>query len=50
MEFDLEEIQAAGFDLTTPIIITNSNQYTDVIETNKKSTVKQDVLLTAVVL
>lgn len=50
VEFDLEEIQAAGFDLTTPIIITNSNQYTDVIETNKKSTVKQDVLLTAVVL
>ncbi|PEL11995.1 beta-glucoside-specific PTS transporter subunit IIABC [Bacillus sp. AFS017336] len=50
VEFDLEKIKEAGYDTTTPIIITNSSQYADVIETNQKSTVKQDVLLTAVVL
>jgi beta-glucoside PTS system EIICBA component len=50
VEFDLEKIKEAGYDTTTPIIITNSNQYADVIETNQPSTVKEDVLLTAVVL
>jgi len=50
IEFDVEKIVEAGYDVTTPVIITNSNNYTDVIETEQKSVKKQDVLLTAVVL
>ncbi|GIN64362.1 PTS beta-glucoside transporter subunit EIIBCA [Robertmurraya siralis] len=50
IEFDLEKIKEAGYDVTTPVIITNSNDYTDVIETEQQSVKKQDVLLTAVVL
>lgn len=50
IEFDVEKIVEAGYDVTTPVIITNSNNYTDVIETEQKSVNKQDVLLTAVVL
>lgn len=30
IEFDLESIKAAGYRVTTPIVITNSNQYADV--------------------
>ncbi|MFC4402529.1 beta-glucoside-specific PTS transporter subunit IIABC [Gracilibacillus xinjiangensis] len=48
LEFDLEAIKAEGYDVTTPIIITNSNDYTDVIETDKGSVTKEDVLLSTV--
>ncbi|MCU9613079.1 beta-glucoside-specific PTS transporter subunit IIABC [Caldibacillus lycopersici] len=50
VEFDMEKIKAAGYDVTTPIIITNSDQYSDIIETNQQTTTKQEVLLTAVIL
>ncbi|WP_312096551.1 glucose PTS transporter subunit IIA, partial [Niallia sp.] len=48
VEFDIAKIKEAGYDTTTPIIITNSAQYIDIIETNQKSIVKQEILLTAV--
>ncbi|WP_066188883.1 beta-glucoside-specific PTS transporter subunit IIABC [Gracilibacillus timonensis] len=48
LKFDLEAIKADGYDVTTPIIITNSNDYTDVIETDKGSVTKDDVLLSTV--
>ncbi|MDQ0412310.1 beta-glucoside-specific PTS transporter subunit IIABC [Mesobacillus stamsii] len=50
IEFDIQKIQEEGYDVTTPIIITNSNIYTDIIETEKKSVLSQEILLTAVVL
>ncbi|SDZ48977.1 PTS system, beta-glucosides-specific IIC component [Evansella caseinilytica] len=50
LEFDMEKIKQAGYEVTTPIIITNSNKYTDVIETEQKNVKNQDVLLTTVVL
>lgn len=50
IEFDLEKIAAAGYDVTTPIIITNSKEYSDIIETDKKSVTTMDVLLTTIVL
>ena len=34
-EFDLEALQKEGFDMVTPVIITNSDQFIDVIETQK---------------
>ncbi len=36
LEFDIKRIKEAGFPVTTPIIITNSDNYLDVIETDKK--------------
>lgn len=30
LEFDMDQIKAAGYELTTPIIITNADNYTDV--------------------
>ncbi|WP_160686951.1 beta-glucoside-specific PTS transporter subunit IIABC [Clostridium sp. C2-6-12] len=36
IEFDINEIKAAGYELMTPIIITNSNEYTDILVTEKQ--------------
>ena len=30
LEFDIDAIKEAGYDLTTPVLITNSDQYADV--------------------
>ncbi len=49
MEFDVEAIKAAGYVLTTPVIISNSGNYLDVIETGKKSVGYQEDLLTVVI-
>ncbi len=49
MEFDVEAIKAAGYILTTPVIVSNSGNYLDVIETGKKSVSYQEDLLTVVI-
>ncbi|MBW4085743.1 beta-glucoside-specific PTS transporter subunit IIABC [Paenibacillus sp. S150] len=49
MEFDLEAIRAAGFILTTPVIVSNSGNYLDVIETGKKTVAYQEDLLTVMI-
>lgn len=49
MEFDVAAIKEAGYTLTTPVIISNSANYLDVIETNKKNVDKNDDLLTVVI-
>lgn len=36
LEFDMEAIREAGYDLTTPVIISNSDAYTDVIAVEEK--------------
>lgn len=33
--FDIEEITKAGYDITTPVIITNSTEFIDIIETQE---------------
>ncbi len=48
LEFDIEAIKNAGFDVTTPVIITNTNDYIDVIETDQNTTTPDEVLLTVV--
>lgn len=37
LEFDIEEIRKAGYSLITPVVITNSSQYLDILETGLKS-------------
>lgn len=36
LEFDINEIKATGHPVTTPIIVTNSKDYTDLIQTEEK--------------
>lgn len=45
VEFDIKAIKAEGYSLTTPVVITNSDKYLDVIETDINNIdYKQDLL------
>jgi beta-glucoside PTS system EIICBA component len=44
--FDIDKIKEAGYPVTTPVIITNTNNYLDVIETNKDNVKATESLLT----
>ena len=44
--FDIDAIQKAGYEITTPIIISNSNQYTEIEATTRPEIVLGDGLLT----
>ncbi len=46
LTFDPKVIQAAGLSLATPIIITNSDQYADVVPTDAKTVKAGEALLT----
>ncbi|MDQ0178331.1 beta-glucoside-specific PTS transporter subunit IIABC [Bacillus chungangensis] len=48
VEFDLDAIKKAGFDTTTPIVVTNSIDYEDVLTTDKKEINSRDRLLTII--
>jgi PTS system beta-glucosides-specific IIC component len=45
LEFNVAAIKDEGYSLTTPIVITNSGSYLDVIETDKKTVDYKDDLL-----
>lgn len=47
--FDIEEIEKAGYSVETPVIITNSDDYLDIIESQEKEVSTNDTLLTALV-
>ena len=47
--FDIEKIKEAGYPVTTPIIITNTDRYIDIIDTNKEAVQEKEALLTLVV-
>ncbi|WP_172194319.1 beta-glucoside-specific PTS transporter subunit IIABC [Saccharibacillus qingshengii] len=49
LEFDLEQIKAAGYITATPVIVTNSADYLDVLKTTDASVKNGDYLLTTVV-
>lgn len=36
INFDIDKIKKAGYEITTPVVVTNSNDYTDVIVSEKK--------------
>lgn len=46
MEFDLQAIKDAGYETVTPIIITNTSNYLDVVGTKDASVKEKDRLLT----
>ncbi|PWW43887.1 MULTISPECIES: beta-glucoside-specific PTS transporter subunit IIABC [Paenibacillus] len=46
MEFDLQAIKDAGYETVTPIIITNTSNYLDVVGTTDVSVKEKDKLLT----
>lgn len=45
VSFDIEKIKGAGYEVTTPIIITNSSSYKEIIQTDNETVQKNDVLL-----
>lgn len=49
IEFDLEQIKKEGYQSTTPIIITNTANYSDVIGTKKAAITPGEDLMTVVV-
>lgn len=48
LEIDIDEIKKAGYVLTTPIIVTNTDEYLDVLEMKKKNVEFGDELITIV--
>ena len=48
LEFDIDEIKKAGYVLTTPIIVTNTDEYLDILEMKKENVEFGDELITIV--
>lgn len=48
VEFDIEEIHAAGYETVTPVIVTNTANYTDILSTIKGAVSEKDKLMTIV--
>ncbi|WP_066056710.1 beta-glucoside-specific PTS transporter subunit IIABC [Robertmurraya korlensis] len=48
IDFDIEQIKKAGYSLTTPVVITNTDKYNDFIATNKHQINHGDSLITLV--
>ncbi|WP_340022379.1 beta-glucoside-specific PTS transporter subunit IIABC [Paenibacillus sp. FSL K6-1096] len=48
LEFDVEAIRAAGFVTATPVIVTNSAQYLDVLKSTATEITSGDLLLTLI--
>ncbi|MHC1681884.1 MAG: beta-glucoside-specific PTS transporter subunit IIABC [Clostridiaceae bacterium] len=49
LEFDMKAIKNEGYSLTTPIVVTNSDSYLDIIETDKKAVDFEESLLTVMI-
>jgi beta-glucoside PTS system EIICBA component len=49
LEFDIKAIKDEGYSVITPVIITNSDNYLDVIETDKKNISYKEDLLTVMI-
>lgn len=49
VSFDKEAIEAAGYSVETPVIVTNSADYLDIIDTDKQDVCNEDDLLTVLV-
>lgn len=48
VNFDIEKIKEAGFDVTTPVIITNTDRYLEIVESDKQKVQAKENLLTLV--
>lgn len=49
IDFDIKAITEAGYSLTTPIIITNTNDYLDIVSMETGNVNKSDTLLTLII-
>ncbi|MDP4098341.1 beta-glucoside-specific PTS transporter subunit IIABC [Paenibacillus sp. P96] len=49
LKFDVEQIRAAGYLVSTPVIVTNSASYLDILKTDEQEVQNQDYLMTTVV-
>ncbi|MGL5352006.1 MAG: glucose PTS transporter subunit IIA, partial [Clostridium sp.] len=49
LEFDIQGITGAGYEITTPVIITNSSEYLDVVETNSVDISFEEELLNVMI-
>ena len=49
LEFDMDAIKAEGYSLITPVIVTNSDQYLDIVEIDKKTIDYKENLLTIMI-
>ncbi|WP_077616108.1 beta-glucoside-specific PTS transporter subunit IIABC [Caenibacillus caldisaponilyticus] len=47
IEFDLDKVKEAGYDVTTPVVITNSDHYLDIVPTEKNGVTKAEKILYA---
>lgn len=45
LKFDIDKIKAAGHPITTPVIVTNSDDYADIIPTDVTEVASGDTLL-----
>ncbi|PAB00311.1 beta-glucoside-specific PTS transporter subunit IIABC [Enterococcus canintestini] len=48
VEFDIEAIEAAGFSTITPIVVTNTSDFMDVLDMNQKEVIHGEDFLTIV--
>ena len=48
IKFDIEKIKSKGYDVVTPIVVTNTNEYADVLFTQETNIENGDYLLTSV--
>lgn len=46
LSFDIAKIKEAGYDVTTPVVVTNSSDYLDVLECEAEKVSYEDTLLT----
>ncbi|MBM7587269.1 PTS system beta-glucosides-specific IIC component [Bacillus pakistanensis] len=49
VNFDIDKIKEAGFDVTTPVIITNTDRYMEILESDKRNVQAKENLLTLIV-
>lgn len=49
LEFDLDKIIEEGYDITTPIVITNKDDYMDIFAINKQEKIKEKDELLAII-
>jgi PTS system beta-glucosides-specific IIC component len=45
VEFDIDKIKDAGYQVTTPIIVTNTSNYAEIIPTTKETVNEQEALI-----
>lgn len=48
VKFDIAKIQKEGYSTQVPVIVTNTQDFVDIISTDKKEVRKEDMLLTAI--